>query len=291
MNTRRTAFTLIELLVAIGIIAILIAILLPALRTAKYRAMEVSCGSNLRQIVTVLTGYAADNRSWYPKNGITRNDPFSIEKSSRSDIRTPMLGYLDGNDEVFRCPLVDEDMVDTSKESSYALLFDTRGTNQSSGSIAPGPNRIVQYDVNGNVVADQNSSSAMRTWYMPFMDPNKLMRKQGDTWMTIQKVNNRNTEIFYDLLAADRMMPWGHPRRTRESNHPDPIESWSPAGKWWRGQAYWRPQTSANFAGADGRVIMYTFERGEYWPPRPYDEGEKINGVGLVPYDFRKAWQ
>ena len=73
-NMRLKFFTLIELLVVIAILAILVSLLLPALTSARQKANDISCASNLKTLGTFMQFYISDNNDYTPKDKKNNSD-------------------------------------------------------------------------------------------------------------------------------------------------------------------------------------------------------------------------
>jgi prepilin-type N-terminal cleavage/methylation domain-containing protein/prepilin-type processing-associated H-X9-DG protein len=137
----RNAFTLIELLVVVGIIALLIAILLPSLKRAKENARRLKCATNQHQLITAARVYADENLNFMPSPnwgwprgnpGLPRGwlfDPAKFLRRPRFrwrpiDVEYGLLWDYLKYPELYRCPLhpkIDRYENDSRRITSYLM--------------------------------------------------------------------------------------------------------------------------------------------------------------------------
>ncbi len=104
MTRARNAFTLIELLVVVSVIALLLALLLPALTKAQEAAHVAVCGSNQRQLHLALTTYATDNDGNFPPaSGYSRRSPIRGRRGVGDFFDVLVPEYVEPPD-VWYCP-------------------------------------------------------------------------------------------------------------------------------------------------------------------------------------------
>jgi prepilin-type N-terminal cleavage/methylation domain-containing protein len=125
----KRGFTLIELLVVIGIIAVLISVLLPAMRRARLLAKQIECSSNLRQIGGAIMMYTNDDHGRLPfvveplwKADGTLDfdaDPFDYDVHPQS--LAAMLRKYVGAAAVFRCPTATLGYPSSSARMTYRI--------------------------------------------------------------------------------------------------------------------------------------------------------------------------
>lgn len=145
-SSRASGFTLLELLIVIAIISVLIAVLLPALRSARVVSKRAFCQSNARQIVAAWTQYFNDYDGSLLKGfnvNITyggRQGVGAPQWGQNNDVVKPLNKYFEAPEvssagvDVFRCPS------DVGAQDARPTCFEFYGTSYITNHMMVGPN-------------------------------------------------------------------------------------------------------------------------------------------------------
>ncbi len=189
-TTRRLAFTLIEVLVVIGIMAILIALILPAVQSARQASLRSQCQNNLKQLGLAVHDYAGAWNQNLP--------PFTLRMGGKNP------GQYNGNMFLTLLPYLEQEG-----------LFNAAVTNVSPGQVVPGFTTWLAPTVPPNGPAVQ--TIPIKVFQCP-ADPtlvNGYPTNQIDIWGGSSY--GANFQLFGALRAAERrqrptIQPRQHPR-------------------------------------------------------------------------------
>lgn len=211
---RRRAFTLVELLVVIGIIAVLIAILLPALSRAKEQANRTVCLSNMRDLGTAFRIYATQNKDIAPIGYVANITPanlaarqkqfgYVVHWSNGSAFKSTQMGVLAQTGlmkapKTYYCPAAyDPQFQYNSPDNPWP--FDINGNPPT---VAPTTHTRVAYNarpvagwgIGGTVAPDQNALG------FPYLDPAEGMAPNKNVFAFPKLSKMKNKAILADLI-------------------------------------------------------------------------------------------
>jgi type II secretory pathway pseudopilin PulG len=169
-------FTLVELAVVIAMTAVLTALLLPALSTAKEKSRRAVCKSNVRQLLWIFAEYADDNAQFLPSAADNIGNYHSIRLSDQT-FTNLVDNYADGSSNIFYCPNITFGPGSNAPVAQhdlygyiigYSYLATGIKSNPKSADVWVAPTKWTDSPTN-ELIADANYWTSASTPYAPMM--------------------------------------------------------------------------------------------------------------------------
>lgn len=232
MKRRRAAFTLIELLVVVAIIAILMALLMPALAKSRAQAIHAKCLANHKQIVAACIMYAHENDDFFPfvtyrndTNGPTAGDPPYPWYSNRY-AGLYLNNFYNGNNPLllstrsFFCPA----MPPMRAPSAPGFWM---------GNLGIGANAVDPYTPESNVFFFRTGTTTIRpTKYSQVASPARMVvladvNAQANGVIDDKAASYQWSFWYVGATTADRSVAYRHGQRTTASFADGHVEAFS----------------------------------------------------------------